>query len=121
MNFLDSLKASASGLSAQRLRMNLISSNLANINTTRTEQGGPYKRKDAVFAAQTQTDGFARTLAERLDPRLQEVEVAAIVEDNRPPIRKHGPPGCRRRRLRGPAQHQRGRGDDQHDLGLAQL
>ena len=59
MNFLDALNISSSGLSAQRMRMNLISSNLANINTTRTDAGGPYKRKDAVFAAQP-LDAFNR-------------------------------------------------------------
>ena len=51
MNFLDSLAISSSGLSAQRLRMNLISSNMANVNTTRTETGEPYKRKDVIFEA----------------------------------------------------------------------
>lgn len=91
MSFLDALKSSASGLSAQRLRMNLISSNLANVNTTRTEQGGPYKRKDAVFAAVPQKRDFAKTLAERLNPNIEEVKVAAILDDNRPPIRKHDP------------------------------
>ncbi|MEJ2037563.1 MAG: flagellar basal body protein [Desulfosarcinaceae bacterium] len=63
MSFLDALKSSASGLSAQRLRMDLISSNLANVNTTRTDEGGPYKRKDAVFAAVPQSNEFARTRA----------------------------------------------------------
>ena len=51
MNFLDSLAISSSGLSAQRLRMNLISSNMANVNTTRMENGEPYKRKDVIFEA----------------------------------------------------------------------
>lgn len=91
MSFLDALKSSASGLSAQRLRMNLISSNLANVNTTRTAKGGPYKRKDAVFAAVPQKRDFAETLTERLNPNIEEVKVAAILDDNRPPIRKHDP------------------------------
>ena len=91
MSFLDALKSSASGLSAQRLRMNLISSNLANVNTTRTDEGGPYKRKDAVFAAVPQSNEFARTLAERLNPGIDEVKVAAILDDNRAPIRKLDP------------------------------
>ena len=44
MDFFGSLHTSSTGLAAQRLRMNLISSNLANINTTRTAEGGPYRR-----------------------------------------------------------------------------
>lgn len=91
MNFLDALNISSSGLSAQRLRMNLISSNLANINTTRTDAGGPYKRKDAVFAANSQTTEFGRALQDRLQAGLNEVEVTAIVDDNRPPLLKYDP------------------------------
>src|SRR5689334_13879266 len=49
MSFLDSMRISASGLTAQRLRMDVISSNLANINTTRTAEGGPYRREQTVF------------------------------------------------------------------------
>jgi flagellar basal-body rod protein FlgC len=50
MSFLDSMQISASGLTAQRLRLDVISSNLANINTTRTAEGGPYRREQAVFS-----------------------------------------------------------------------
>jgi len=46
----------ASAMSAQRLRLNLISSNLANANTTRTSEGGPYRRKDAIFIPQSIED-----------------------------------------------------------------
>jgi flagellar basal-body rod protein FlgC len=53
MNFINALRIGASGLSAQRLRMNVTSSNLANINTTRTPGGGPYRRKDVVFYGQS--------------------------------------------------------------------
>ncbi len=49
MSFFDSFKVSASGMTAQRLRMDTISQNLANINTTRTDNGGPYRRKTVVF------------------------------------------------------------------------
>jgi len=50
MDFAKALSVSSSGLSAQRQRMNSISSNIANINTTRTiDGGGPYKRKDVVL------------------------------------------------------------------------
>ena len=49
MGMFDSMRISASGLSAERLRMDTISSNVANAQTTRTENGGPYVRKVAVF------------------------------------------------------------------------
>ena len=49
MNFFSSLETSASGLTAPRLRMDVISSNIANVSTTRTPQGGPYQRQRVVF------------------------------------------------------------------------
>ena len=49
MNFFTSLETSSSGLTAQRLRMDVISNNIANVNTTRTAQGGPYRRQRVVF------------------------------------------------------------------------
>lgn len=91
MNFFDSLNTSASGLSAQRLRMNLISSNLANVNTPQTKDGQIYQRKDAVFAAQSSGASFGQTLAERLSSGLKGVEVVGIRDDNRPPILKLDP------------------------------
>lgn len=86
MNFLNMLGTSAGGLNAQRLRMNLISSNIANINTTRTEDGGPYKRKDAVFEA-VHKEIFGQTL----EKHLADVRVKEIVEDKRPHIIKYDP------------------------------
>jgi len=50
-NFLNSFDISGYGLSAQRVRVNTISSNIANAQTTRTEEGGPYRRKEVVFKA----------------------------------------------------------------------
>ncbi len=91
MSFLDALHTSASGLSAQRLRMNLISSNLANVNTTRTENGGPYRRKDAVFEAKASQPDFRQQLEKRLDEANVGVEVTEIRDDERPPILKFDP------------------------------
>ena len=51
MSFLSGFDISGYGLSAQRFRINIISSNIANANTTRTEEGGPYRRKEVVFKA----------------------------------------------------------------------
>lgn len=90
MNFLDSLAISSTGLSAQRLRMNLISINMANVNTTRTENGEPYRRKDAVFEA-VQGGAFKDVLDARMDAADGGVKVAAIIEDNKPFIEKFDP------------------------------
>ncbi|MCK5541235.1 MAG: flagellar basal body rod protein FlgC [Desulfobacterales bacterium] len=49
MDLLNAMKISATGLNAHRTKMNLIAENLANVDTTRTEEGGPYKRKMVVF------------------------------------------------------------------------
>ena len=51
MAFLNSFDISGYGLSAQRLRINIISENIANANTTRTDEGGPYRRKEVIFKA----------------------------------------------------------------------
>ncbi|BBG66635.1 flagellar basal-body rod protein FlgC [Hydrogenimonas sp.] len=51
MSFLNSFDINGYGLSAQRFRVNIISSNIANANTTRTEEGGPYRRREVVFKA----------------------------------------------------------------------
>lgn len=91
MDFFDALHISASGLSAQRLRMNLISANLANINTTRTKAGGPYRRRDPVFAAEAPGTSFREILRNRQKEFLKEVSVVGIVEDTRKPIMKYDP------------------------------
>lgn len=49
MAFLSSFDICASGMSAQRVRMDIAAENIAHINTTRTEAGGPYRRKDVLF------------------------------------------------------------------------
>jgi len=91
MDFFDSLHTSSSGLSAQRLRMNLISGNLANVNTTRTRQGGPYRRKDAIFEAQPLNTSFKKILADRGKNLSAGVTVSRIIEDPNPPILKYDP------------------------------
>ncbi|KAB8031900.1 flagellar basal body rod protein FlgC [Fluviispira multicolorata] len=85
MSFLEGLKISASGLSAERIRMNVISSNLANANTSRTEEGGPYKRKDVLFTARNSGLSFDNLMRLAFDPNLKEVKVDGITEDRRAP------------------------------------
>lgn len=80
MNFFGMMDIAASGLAAQRLRMETIASNLANANATRTPEGGPYRRRDVVFAAQTVRTPFR----EALDGYLRQVEVTGVVEDPSP-------------------------------------
>lgn len=91
MDFFNSIQTSSSGLSAQRLRMNLISGNLANVNTTRTRDGGPYRRKEAIFAAQPMNSEFNKILTDRLNNQTAGVRVDRIYEDTSPPMMKYDP------------------------------
>ena len=91
MNFFDSMQTSASGLTAQRLRMNLVSGNLANTNTTRTEKGGPYERKEPVFAAMPANSAFGEILKEELGGGPTEVNVVEVINDPRKPLLKFDP------------------------------
>ena len=82
MDFLTALHVSGSGLSAERTRVNLASSNLANAETTRTAQGGPYQRLDPVFQA-VPLEGPANASGETVggpEPPLA-VRVAGVVAD----------------------------------------
>jgi flagellar basal-body rod protein FlgC len=91
LSFLEGLKISASGLSAERIRMNVISSNLANANTSRTEEGGPYKRKDVLFTARNSGLSFDNLMRLAFDPNLKEVKVDGITEDRRAPRLVYNP------------------------------
>ncbi len=91
MDFFNSIQTSSSGLSAQRLRMNLISGNLANVNTTRTMLGGPYRRKEAIFAAQSTKSTFNKILTDRQKSQFASVQVDRIYEDPNPPLMKYQP------------------------------
>ncbi|MFZ5943714.1 MAG: flagellar basal body rod protein FlgC [Bacillota bacterium] len=80
MSLFSTFKVSASGLSAERLRMDLIADNISNAETTRTPEGGPYKRKMAVFSPYR---SFETTLKKELALR-EGVKVDKIIEDNSP-------------------------------------
>lgn len=80
MDFFTAFNISASGLTAQRVRLNTIASNLANINTTHTEAGGPYKRKDVVFTAVPEKNGFNDMLKDKINA----VKIEEVIEDARP-------------------------------------
>jgi flagellar basal-body rod protein FlgC len=91
MDFLTGMRVSSSGMSAQRMRMNAISSNIANVNTTRTPEGGPYRRKEVVFDAMPQQRSFGEILAGRVDEDIDRVQVTDIRPDRRGPIMKYDP------------------------------
>ncbi len=85
MDFLTSLQISGSGLNVQRKRMDAISSNLANIETTRTPEGGPYKRKDVVVSSVPLGEEFATALNQEMFDKVRETVVSEIQEDQTPP------------------------------------
>jgi len=91
MDFFSSMNVSASALTAERTRMNLISSNLANANATRTPEGGPYKRKDAVFAATPLENSFSKALNSAVAKDVRQVEVTQIIEDQSAPRMQFDP------------------------------
>ncbi len=100
MSFLSSFDISGYGLSAQRARVNVISSNIANAQTTRTEEGGPYRRREVVFkavdfnsiynqaiGAKTNSLGYSDPLREgvlgqKVNPAIMSVLVDKIVRDD---------------------------------------
>lgn len=75
---------SASALRAERMRLDVIASNLANANTTETLEGGPYRRQDVVFQAKEAESDFGATLAELGIAKTPGVKVAAVVDDPAP-------------------------------------
>lgn len=92
MDFFTSMKVSASGLEAQMRRMNTVSSNIANAETTQAEDGsGPYRRKDAVFAAQPLRESFDEVLQTEMDENVEGVQVVEVMQDERPPRMVYNP------------------------------
>jgi len=86
MDFTGTLAISGSALSAERLRLDVIASNLANASTTRTPEGGPYRRRNVVFAAEPLENDFGETLASLAEQGAHEgVTVTDVVEDRTPP------------------------------------
>ncbi len=109
MAFLNSFDISGYGLSAQRVRVNTISANIANAHTTRTDEGGPYRRKEVIFKAQnfdtllnsalsetTPSTGYSDPLREGdfnsvVNPAIMSVIVDKIVQDDSQPKMKYDP------------------------------
>ena len=108
MGFLNSFDISGYGLSAQRFRINVISSNIANANTIETPEGGPYRRKEVVFKAvdfdkqlndniKANFMQYSNPLDEEDEefsvpkPPLETVVVDKVVRDDSKPILKYEP------------------------------
>ncbi len=82
MSFLTALRATASALTAQRLRMDVISSNIANAETTRTPEGGPYRRQAVVFRPGQSSRPFQLLLARLRNPSLAPTMVGGVTVSN---------------------------------------
>ncbi len=84
MDFMTAMDISASALSTERTNMNIISMNLANVKTTRTVEGGPYRRKTTIMAAIPVDDSFSKQMESALDRELRGVRVMHVAQDGRP-------------------------------------
>ena len=91
-DFLTGMRVSSSGMAAQRMRMNTIASNIANINTTKTPEGGPYRRKDVVFESMPDAKNFGEIMS-ATDPQssIQRVQVTDVLSDRKAPLLKYEP------------------------------
>ncbi len=99
MSFWDALRIGSSALSAQRLRLDIISNNIANAETTATEEGGPYRRRDVVFRPAGENSFLPALIkahrgSEPLDPAglgMGGVQVAEITVDQEPGQKVYDP------------------------------
>ena len=91
MSLFNLLSVSASGMAAQRSRAEAVVENLANSETTRTAEGGPYRRKDVVFTSEPQGSPFAAVFQTELGAGSMGMEVSEIRQDTRPPELRYQP------------------------------
>ncbi|MBI2760242.1 MAG: flagellar basal body rod protein FlgC [Chloroflexi bacterium] len=91
MSLINSLGISRSALQAERLRMDVVANNLANMNTTRTEDGGPYERQTVLFRAADGGGSFQSLLARRTGAGQGGVAIDGVVNDPKPPRRVYEP------------------------------
>ncbi len=88
MSLFSSLQVSASGMAAERTRAEILVENMANSETTRTPEGGPYHRKDVVFSTDVQASPFSAVFQNEIGTG---VAVSEITEDTRDPERRYMP------------------------------
>lgn len=91
MSLLSSLSVSASGMSAQRERAEVLVENIANADTTRTAEGGPYRRRDVIFQSDSVSSPFSSVFQNHLDGQAKGVSVSDIVVDDAEPERRYMP------------------------------
>lgn len=91
MDLLKSMRISSSGLKANLKRTEAINSNIANAHTTRTAEGGPYRRKEVVFGSEPARDNFADVLEGEIDAQAQTVHATEVIATNAPPVMKFDP------------------------------
>jgi flagellar basal-body rod protein FlgC len=84
MDFMTAFDIGASALSAERTQLNITSMNLANAKTTRTPEGGPYRRKAVTLATQPIDAPFSKHMQSALDRELKGVRVLDVAQDKRP-------------------------------------
>ncbi len=93
MSLMGSLNVSASGMSAQRTRMDIISQNIANVNTTRDENGDVYRRQTVVFAEKNDSNfesiltAMQTGISRKTDPLGDGVKITGIAEDHVTPMK----------------------------------
>jgi flagellar basal-body rod protein FlgC len=87
MDISDTFKVCGSAFAAQRTKMDVITSNLANADVSRTEAGGPYRKKSVVLSSEPVREAFDATL----EDAMKTVKVDEIVEDTAPPRMVHNP------------------------------
>ena len=91
MDLLKSMRISASGLKANTKRVEVINSNIANAQTTRTAEGGPYRRKQAIFGSEPARRTFDEIIEGEIDANAEKVNVVEVVSDDAPPLMKYDP------------------------------
>ena len=91
MDFSTGLRVSSSGMAAQRIRMNAISSNIANIDTRHTPEGGPYRKKHVVLEALPDAKSFGDMLLTNPQKSINRVQVTEVVPDRAAPLLKYEP------------------------------
>ena len=91
MSLFSVLSVSASGMAAQRTRAELVVENLANSETTRTPEGGPYRRKDAIFTSARQSSAFGAVFQTEMGAGGNGVEVSEVIEDTGEPDKRYLP------------------------------
>lgn len=94
MNLFGVMEVSGSALEAERIRAEVVAANMANAETTRTAEGGPYQRQQVVFSSAAPQPSFASQLLTQSsggDPQIGGVRVSAVVADQSEPLRRYDP------------------------------